>query len=650
MSQMPALNLVPSIPEGTTAPHSPERKQADLESSSKEGRAGASDAAHGYNGHAQDNDSSSTLQEEAADEGVTRIEALYLVFGKGWKLWMLWGSIALISYVFSLSNATTYSFLPFATSAFNTHSLLGTIGVINSLIAAISQPFIAKICDLVSRPFALTGAVVLYALGFIVVAASKSVTDVAGGEVLYTMGNTGLQLVQLIIMADLTNMRNRGWVVGALSLPWIVNVFISAQIITGISGYTADGWRWGYGMFVILVPVCIAPALVVLFWGDRKAKKLGALSIASSAYARKRLLNQRVEHTSIWRQGVYYLQRINALGLILMGFSFALILLPFTLVYNAENGYKNPSLIAMFVVGGVLFIVFCLHEWKMAKYPIMPRRVLNRTLLCAIVIDFLYYLSYYISGDYWLSWVYIVKNEWSDRNYAMYSNTLTVGLCLGAFVGGLIQRWTKQYKWIQLVGLSIRIIGQGLQFACYKNPSDAFIVTSTVLISIGGGFSVTSSQVAAQISVPHQDMALAISLLALWTQVGGGVGRAIGAAIWTSTLPRKLEEYAGASLNSTQLAQVYGTITVARVAEPREQVLQAYLDTGYYIFLPALIFTILPLIAGFLTVDFRLDDRHNAIESKQQNMLSEDETTEDVIRQRVAQAEEKARRDVGLVH
>lgn len=30
-----------------------------------------------------------------------------------------------------------------------------------------------------------------------------------------------------------------------------------------------------YGMFVILVPVCIAPALVVLFWGDWKAKKLG---------------------------------------------------------------------------------------------------------------------------------------------------------------------------------------------------------------------------------------------------------------------------------------------------------------------------------------------------------------------------------------
>jgi hypothetical protein len=28
-------------------------------------------------------------------------------------------------------------------------------------------------------------------------------------------------------------------------------------------------------MFAILVPVCIAPAVIVLFWGDYRAKKLG---------------------------------------------------------------------------------------------------------------------------------------------------------------------------------------------------------------------------------------------------------------------------------------------------------------------------------------------------------------------------------------
>lgn len=275
MSHDPVRSMVPSLNEGETVPSSPERKQPDLEAEGKNTRFGG----EGDQGHLHhlDNDSNSTIDANA-DEGVTRIEALceysaviprlqeMLIVNRSGIRERLETLHALGQYcsnqlvsrpipkrciihqqisVFSLSNATTYGFLPFATSAFQTHSLLGTIGVINSLIAAVSQPFIAKICDLVSRPFALTGAVVLYALGFIVVAASKNVRDVAGGEVLYTMGNTGLQLVQLIIMADLTNMRNRGWVVGAVSLPWVVNTFVSGFIIVGISGYTLDGWRWG---------------------------------------------------------------------------------------------------------------------------------------------------------------------------------------------------------------------------------------------------------------------------------------------------------------------------------------------------------------------------------------------------------------------
>lgn len=81
----------------------------------------------------------------------------------------------------------------------------------------------------------------------------------------------------------------------------------------------------------------------------------------------------------------------------------------------------------MYVIGAVLWIVFIGYEWKFAKYPIMPKRVLNRSLICSCIIDFVrpstpphrysaddqfYFLSYYVAGTYWLSWVYVVK-DWS---------------------------------------------------------------------------------------------------------------------------------------------------------------------------------------------------------------------------------------------
>jgi hypothetical protein len=71
--------------------------------------------------------------------------------------------------------------LQFATSSFSRHAALGTIGVINGLVASIAQPIIAKLCDLSSRPAAYAAAVLFYCLGYIIVAASKTVGEVAGG-------------------------------------------------------------------------------------------------------------------------------------------------------------------------------------------------------------------------------------------------------------------------------------------------------------------------------------------------------------------------------------------------------------------------------------------------------------------------------------
>lgn len=69
-------------------------------------------------------------------------------------------------------------------------------------------------------------------------------------------------------------------------------------------------------------------------------------------------------------------------------------------------------------------------------------------------------------------------------------------------------------------------------------------------------------------------MGQVIALLALWTNIGGAIGSAISAALWNDRLPRYLEEELGAYLNSTQLADIYGSIVVAQLAEPREQVLK----------------------------------------------------------------------------
>lgn len=86
------------------------------------------------------------------------------------------------------------------------------------------------------------------------------------------------------------------------------------------------------------------------------------------------------------------------------------LLLPFSLSAYADHGYKNRSLIAMFAVGGVCLIGYGIWEAYGAKFPSAPRRILNWTVISAVVIDFVYLLAGYMQLAYLSSYVYIVTD------------------------------------------------------------------------------------------------------------------------------------------------------------------------------------------------------------------------------------------------
>lgn len=80
--------------------------------------------------------------------------------------------------------------LPFATSNFSMHTIIGTIGVVTLIMGGVLPPFWAKVADLVSRPWALLGALVFYTVGYATTAGSNTVSAVSAGQVVYTMGKS----------------------------------------------------------------------------------------------------------------------------------------------------------------------------------------------------------------------------------------------------------------------------------------------------------------------------------------------------------------------------------------------------------------------------------------------------------------------------
>ncbi|KAJ3494015.1 hypothetical protein NLJ89_g10896 [Agrocybe chaxingu] len=295
--------------------------------------------------------------------GVLTVEATHKVYGKYSKC------LGLAAYIYSLDGTTTHNYLAFAASFFGNHSLISTIQVAQAVIIAVGKPVIAKIADVGSRGSAYVFVLIFYVVGYIVIASANNIQSVGGGIVVYAVGYTGLQLLTQIIIADITTLKWRGLVSALMSMPFIINAFVGSNIATDI--IQGAGWRWGYGMFAILVPAALSPLIITLLWAEWKARKLG-------------IVKQRNSTKSFRHKFFSTVDKLDVVGLVLLGTAVALILLPLTLSRSARSGWKNPSIIAMLVVGIVLLPVYLFWDIKFAKHPVVPRRfLLNRSVVIA---------------------------------------------------------------------------------------------------------------------------------------------------------------------------------------------------------------------------------------------------------------------------
>jgi hypothetical protein len=199
--------------------------------------------------------------------------------------------------------------------------------------------------------------------------------------------------------------------------------------------------------FAIIMPVVWIPAIACMYWLERKAMRENLIDVniartgvddAAIADSEKAELAHYEEQT-FWQKTVQVYQEVDTIGLILLGFGWSLVrfysfspsslpiltplplrtsltdtrspppptshsspssffsrflpflhrhqlLLPFSLYGGADHGFQNHSLIAMLAVGSACLVAYPFYEWKFAKFPSMPRRVLlNRTFLTSVV-------------------------------------------------------------------------------------------------------------------------------------------------------------------------------------------------------------------------------------------------------------------------
>ncbi|KAH6901467.1 siderophore iron transporter mirB [Coprinopsis sp. MPI-PUGE-AT-0042] len=458
-----------------------------------------------------------------AQDGVKNVEAITSVWTKRWLV-ITYIMIWIIYFVDTMQQNMTNTLTPYVTSSFGKHSLLAATSIMSSIIGGLVKLPLAKVIDIFGRPQGYLMMIVLLTVGLVMMAGCNNVQTYAAAQVFYWVGYNGLGYVLSIFIADTSKLRNRAFMFAYASSPYIATTWIGGPLAQAF--LSGPGFRWGFGAFSIITPAVTLPLFFVLYYHLRKAEKLGLIKKESSA------------------------------GL-------ALFLLPFSLYSYQPQQWKSPMIISMIVFGVVFLVAFVVWEKYFAPKTFVPYHLLtDRTVLGACILAAALFVSFYIWNAFFFSFLMVV-NGLTLTEASYIGNIYSIGSCLFALVVGILIRWTGRFKWLALYfGVPVTILGVGLMIH-FRQPdvNIGYIIMCQIFIAFAGGTLVICEQMAAMAATSHQYVAVVIAIEGMFSSIGGAIGSAVAAAVWTGVFPVKLLELLPEE-SKDQAALIYGDINV----------------------------------------------------------------------------------------
>ncbi|PMB71887.1 Siderophore iron transporter mirB [Beauveria bassiana] len=480
-------------------------------------------------------------------DGVREVRAITTIWTK-WTLWSMFALLYLISFVDYLQNALDYALSPYITSVFGQHGLLNVGGILSTIIGGCAPLALAKVIDIWGRVEGFLFMLLICVIGMIMKAVSHNVETYVAAHTLYWAGHIGIRYVIGVIISDMTSLKNRMIFIGFSNTPRIATAFAGPAI--GKLFYEKSNFRWAFGAFTIILIASCMPAIGLMMAMYRKARKQG---IVEKRQRSGRTLLQSLK---------FYAIELDLVGIFVLMFALSFLLLPFSLAPRAPQKWETPYIIALLVLGVLLFPVFYVWEAKLAPVQFLPFRYLKQgTIIGSSLLVGFMYLSTFCWNTYFYSYLLVVNRQpIDDAGYIV--NTFSLTACFFAPIIGFIISYTGDFKWTAYSGVPIMLLGTALLIP-FRQPSApvGMLVFTQFLVGLGSQIFSSCSTIAIMAPVTHQYIAVVNAIAGLFGGVGAAIGIAIAGAMWNNMIPDQLyQRLPEASKANTSI--IFGDITI----------------------------------------------------------------------------------------
>ncbi|KAI1100038.1 MFS general substrate transporter [Jackrogersella minutella] len=532
------------------------------------------------------------------ETGTAAIEAAQAIWGRRGR-WLVIAGLCLIMMVYEIDNSTVYIYRNYATSEFEELSKLATLSTAGTIIFAVAKPPFAKLSNVIGRGGTYLIAITFYILAYIIMASAETFNAYAAGSVFYSVGQSATNLMNDIVIADLTTARYRAFGIALSFWPFLITPWTAAFIVDSVTAPTGIGWRWGIGMLAIIMPFCASFIVSTLLYYQARAEKDGlAPRPKISPYE--------------------FCSQIDLGGVVLFSGGLALLLIPMTLAATAPSSWKTPWIDVLIALGAVLLIALPFYEHYFATHPVVPPRYFaNRTIVLCCLLIALDNVGFSATHTYIYAWSTVARGlDARDATFFTYTNGVTQ--CLIAILAGIAMAKTRRYKWVCVLGAAVRLVGYGVMLRLRGSENSvAEIFVVQLIQGIGSGMVGSTLLIPAQTVVSHAEMPQMTALVVCFAFVGGSVGACIAGGIYTGTIVPELWYYLGSGATAESVTALANSITgvVPEWGTPeRTAVNFAFTAVMKYMTYAAVGPSAIAFIGSLFMPNFELPDKNNLVE------------------------------------
>ena len=375
------------------------------------------------------------------------------------------------------------------------------------LAVVVTQPLYTSASEVIGRKPLLYGAFILFFVGSIVFAVGHSMAVVIVGRLLQGLGGGGLDVLNEVIICDITTLKERPFWLGLLALPMASGSILGPIMGAGFSEYV--DWRWiGW----INLPLVAISAGCALFFMRLKP----------------------IEGTLRSR-----LARLDWIGMALFTVGCTTFSLSLSWA-GALYPWSSWRTILPLVVGLVLLIIFGIYEKRPAEAVIPYRFLTSRTSLATLIGGLMHGIVLYPLLLYLPLFFQSVFLETPLRS-AVSILPLCCILIFFSFVIGIVVDHFRRYIWQLWFAWITTAVGTGLFALWDEHSSLAATASFQVLAAIGLGvqFVVPAVAIPASVAKP-EDQGLSVGILVSFRLFGALIGLAVGSTAFSSVFGNRI--------------------------------------------------------------------------------------------------------------